>query len=180
MSDDYFDIDTLSGMSPLREAVFSIGSNLGDRFEFLQGAVNHLRATPGLKVIGISSVYETTPVGTLDQPDFLNLVVVTESSLASMVMLERALAIEDAFDRVRTMPGGPRTVDVDLIAVDDRRINNDFITLPHPRAHERGFVLVPWLEVNPRAELVGHGRVVDLVAGADISGVRRRGDLRVE
>ena len=180
MSDEYFDIDTLSGMSPLREAVFSIGSNLGDRFELLQGAVSHLRTTPGLKVTGISSVYETTPVGPLDQPDFLNLVVVTESSLASMVMLERALAIEDAFDRVRTMPGGPRTVDVDLIAVDDRRINNDFITLPHPRAHERGFVLVPWLEVDPKAELVGHGRVVDLVAGADISGVRRRGDLRVE
>ncbi len=180
MSDDYLDIDTLSGMSPLREAVFSIGSNLGDRLEFLQGAVNHLRTTPGLTVTGISSVYETTPVGPVDQPDFLNLVVLTESSLASMVMLERALAIEDAFDRIRTVPGGPRTVDVDLIAVNDRRINNDFITLPHPRAHERGFVLVPWLEVNPKAELVGQGRVVDLVAGVDISGVRRRGDLRVE
>jgi 2-amino-4-hydroxy-6-hydroxymethyldihydropteridine diphosphokinase len=180
MSDDYFDIDTLSGMSPLRSAVFSLGSNLGDRFEYLQGAVKHLRTTPGLKITGISSVYETTPVGLLDQPDFLNLVVVAESSLASTVMLERALAIEDAFDRIREVAGGPRTVDVDLIAVDDRRINNDFLTLPHPRAHERAFVLVPWLEVDPEAELAGHGRVADLLAGVDSSGVRRRGDLRVE
>jgi 2-amino-4-hydroxy-6-hydroxymethyldihydropteridine diphosphokinase len=180
MSDDYFDIDTLSGMSPLREAVFSLGSNLGDRFEYLQGAVKHLRATPGLKVTGISSVYETTPVGLVSQPDFLNLIVVVESSLASTVMLERALAIEDAFDRVREVEGGPRTVDVDLIAVADRRIENELLTLPHPRAHERGFVLVPWLEVNPVAELVGRGRVVDLVAAVDVSGVRRRGDLQVE
>lgn len=180
MSADFFDIDTLSGMSPLRKAVFSLGSNLGERLEYLQGAVNHLRATPGLEILAVSSVYETTPVGPVEQPDFLNLVVTTTSSLASMVMLERALAIEDAFDRVREVPKGPRTVDVDLIAVDDRRIDNDFITLPHPRAHERGFVLVPWLEIDPDAVLVGHGRIADLVAGVDTSGVRRREDLRVE
>jgi 2-amino-4-hydroxy-6-hydroxymethyldihydropteridine diphosphokinase len=180
MSDEYLDIDTLSGMSPLREAVFSLGSNLGDRFEYLQGAVNHLRTTPGMTLTRISSVYETTPVGEVEQPDFLNLIVIAESSLASTVMLERALAIEDAFDRVREYQGGPRTVDVDLIAVGDRRLQNDLLTLPHPRAHERGFVLLPWLEADPEATLVGHGRVADLLAGVDISGVRRRDDLRVE
>jgi 2-amino-4-hydroxy-6-hydroxymethyldihydropteridine diphosphokinase len=180
MGEDYLDIDGLSGMTPLRTAVFSLGSNLGDRHEYLQGAVNHLRSTPGLKVTAISSVYETTPVGLLDQPDFLNLVVTTTSSLASTVMLERALAIEDAFDRVRTVVGGPRTVDVDLIAVDDRQIDNDFLTLPHPRAHERGFVLIPWAEIDPQAELVGHGRVTELAQSVDRSGVRRREDLRVE
>jgi len=176
----YLDVDTLSGMAPLRVAVFSLGSNLGDRFEYLQGAANALRATPGLKITGISSVYETTPVGLVDQPDFLNIVVVTESTLASMVMLERALAIEDAFSRVRLVPGGPRTVDVDLIAVGDRVLNGETLTLPHPRAHERAFVLVPWLEVEPDAELVGHGRIADLLPGLDASGVRRRDDLRVE
>jgi 2-amino-4-hydroxy-6-hydroxymethyldihydropteridine diphosphokinase len=180
MSNVPFDIDTLSGMSPLRQAVFSIGSNLGDRLEYLQGAVRHLRATPGLKITRISSVYETTPVGFTDQPDFLNLVVTSDSTLASTVMLERALAIEDAFDRVRELPGGPRTVDVDLIAVGQREINNDFLTLPHPRAHERGFVLVPWLEIDPEADLVGHGRVADLIAGVDTSGVRRRDDLSAQ
>lgn len=174
------DVDTLSGMSPLRVAVFSLGSNLGDRFEYLQGAVNALRATPGLQISGISSVYETTPVGLAEQPDFLNIVVVTDSTLASMVMLERALAIEDAYSRVRTVLNGPRTVDVDLIAVGDRVLNGETLILPHPRAHERAFVLVPWLEVDPTAELVGHGRVADLLAGLDASGVRRRDDLRVE
>lgn len=175
-----FDVDTLSGMAPLRVAVFSLGSNLGDRIEYLQGATNALRITPGLRVIGISSVYETTPVGNVDQPDFLNLVVVAESTLASMVMLERALAIEDAYARVRLVAQGPRTVDVDLIAVGDRILDGQHLTLPHPRAHERAFVLVPWLEVDPDARLVGHGRVADLLARVDASGVRRRPDLRVE
>lgn len=180
MTEPYLDLDTLSGMAPLRVATFSLGSNLGDRLDYLQGAVSALRATPGLVVTGISAVYETTPVGLLDQPDFLNVVVVADSTLASTVMLERALAIEDAFDRVRLVPGGPRTVDVDLIAVGDRRLANDFITLPHPRAHERAFVLLPWLEVDPDAVLVGHGRIADLLAGLDTSGVRRREDLQVE
>ncbi len=180
MSDAEFDIDTLSGMSPIRQAVFSLGSNLGDRYEYLQGAVNHLRATPGLELVAISSVYETTPVGMQDQPDFLNLVVLAQSSLASTVMLERALAIEDAFDRVREVAGGPRTVDVDLIAVDDRRINNEMLVLPHPRAHERAFVLVPWLEVDPEARIVGKGAVSQLVSSVDVAGVKRRDDLQVE
>lgn len=180
MTGPYLDVDTLSGMAPLRVAVFSLGSNLGDRLEYLQGATAALRATPGLKIAGISSVYETTPVGLTDQPDFLNLVVVTDSTLASMVMLERALAIEDAYARVRTVQWGPRTVDVDLIAVGDRVLHGETLTLPHPRAHERAFVLVPWLEIEPEAVLVGHGRVADLIAGLDASGVRRRDDLRVE
>lgn len=180
MTGEYFDVDTLSGMAPLRVAVFSLGSNLGDRFEYLQGATGALRATPGLKITGISSVYETSPVGDVEQPDFLNIVVVTESTLPSMVMLERALAIEDAFNRVRLVPRGPRTVDVDLIAVGDRVLNGEQLTLPHPRAHERAFVLLPWHEVEPDAEVVGHGRIADLLAGLDVSGVRRRDDLRIE
>ncbi|MGV8907664.1 MAG: 2-amino-4-hydroxy-6-hydroxymethyldihydropteridine diphosphokinase [Propionicimonas sp.] len=180
MTGAYVDVDTLSGMAPLRVAVFSVGSNLGDRYDYLQGATNALRSTPGLRVTGISSVYETTPVGLVDQPDFLNLVVVTESTLPSMVMLERALAIEDAYARVRLLHWGPRTVDVDLIAVGDRQITGETLILPHPRAHERAFVLLPWHEVDPEAVLVGHGRVADLLAGVDASGVHLRHDLRVE
>lgn len=174
------DFDTLSGMAPLRQVTYSLGSNLGDRLEYLQGAVNLLRQTPGMKLTGVSSVYETDPVGYTDQPLFLNIVVQAESTLASTVMLERAHAIEEAFDRVRTIPFGPRTIDVDLIAVADRVINNDVLTLPHPRAHERAFVLVPWLELEPEAELVGHGRVSELVAQLDTSVVRRRDDLTIE
>lgn len=174
------DLDTLSGMAPLRHVTYSLGSNLGDRLEYLQGATNLLRQTPGMKLTGVSSVYETDPVGFTDQPLFLNIVVQAESTLASTVMLERAHAIEEAFDRVREIPLGPRTIDVDLIAVADRVINNDVLTLPHPRAHERAFVLVPWLELEPEAELVGHGRIADLVAGLDTASVRRRDDLAIE
>ncbi|MEA4944902.1 MAG: 2-amino-4-hydroxy-6-hydroxymethyldihydropteridine diphosphokinase [Propionicimonas sp.] len=175
-----FDVDTLSGMAPLRPVTYSLGSNLGDRMEYLQTAVNLLRMTPGLKITGVSSVYETDPVGLLDQPDFLNIVVLADSTLASTVMLERAHAIEDGLERVRTVVNGPRTIDIDLIAVGDRVLGNEFITLPHPRAHQRAFVLVPWLELDPAAHLVGRGRVADLVAGLDTSGVRRRDDLVIE
>lgn len=176
-----FDVDTLSGMAPLRIATFSLGSNMGDRLGYLQTGVDALRATPGLKVTAVSSVYETDPVGPVEsQEDFLNLVVVTESTLASMVMLERAQAIEDAFGRVRTVPGGPRTIDVDLIAVGNRVINTEVLTLPHPRAHERAFVLVPWFEVAPDAELVGRGPIATLLALLDTTGVRRRDDLAIE
>jgi len=107
-------------------------------------------------------------------------VVVADSTLASNVLLDRCQAIEDALGRVRTVPGGPRTIDVDLIAVGQRVTNNDRLTLPHPHAHERAFVLVPWLEADPDAELCGHGRVADLVAGVDTSGVRRRDDVAID
>lgn len=163
-----------------RNSVFSIGSNLGDRMEYLNLAVRALRATPGLRLTGVSSVYATAPVGVVTQPDFLNAVVAVESTLPSMVMLERALAIEDALNRVRTTRWGPRTIDVDLITVDDRQLESPELTLPHPRAHERAFVLVPWLEVQPDAVLVGHGPIVDLVAGLDTAGVRRCDDLRID
>ena len=97
-----------------------------------------------------------------------------------MVMLERAQAIEDAFGRVRTVLGGPRTIDVDLIAVGNRVIASEVLTLPHPRAHERAFVLVPWHEVAPDAELVGHGPIARLLDTVDTTGVRRRDDLVIE
>lgn len=175
-----FDVDTLSGMSPLRMVTYSLGSNLGDRVDYLQGATDLLRATPGLRLTAVSSVYETDPVGPVEQPDFLNIIVLAESSLACLVMLERAHAIENGFGRVRAVPFGPRTIDVDLIAVGDRVITSETLVLPHPRAHERAFVLVPWLEVDPTAELVGHGPVADLVAGLDTSAVRLRKDLVID
>jgi len=169
----WIDIDTISGMEPLRQAVFSLGSNVGDRHWYLQAAVDALKATPGMQVTDVSSVYETKPVGPVGQFDFLNMVVLAESTLASMVMVERALAIEEALGRVRMVKQGPRTIDVDLIAVGRRQIHNETLTLPHPRAHDRAFVLVPWLEVDPAAELVGYGPVAALLSRVDTSGVQR-------
>lgn len=176
-----FDVDTLSGMVPIRPVVFSIGSNLGDRLGHLQGAVDALRVTPQLNLVDVSSVYETAPVGpVVDQPDFLNLIVRADSTLASLVLLERAQAIEQHFRRTREVPGGPRTLDVDLIVVGERIKNTPLLTLPHPRAHERAFVLRPWLEIDPTAVVPERGPVSDLLARLDTSGVRRRADLVID
>lgn len=176
-----FDVDTLAGMVPIRSVVFSIGSNLGDRLGYLQGAVDSLRATPNLTVVDVSPVYETDPVGAvLDQPQFLNAVVRADSTMASLVLLERAQAIENAYRRTREVPGGPRTLDVDLIVVGERVKNTPLLTLPHPRAHERAFVMVPWLDIDPAATVPERGAVADLLAGIDPTGVRRRDDLTIE
>ena len=175
------DADTLSGMKPLRKVVYSLGSNKGDRLGNLQGAVDALRDTPDVIVVDVSPVYETEPIGgPEDSPKFLNLVVVAESTLEPRTLLERALAIEDAFGRRRGERWAPRTLDVDLIMVGNSKSDQDDLKLPHPLAHERGFVLVPWREIDPKGELPGRGSVADLAAAAESSGVVRRADLIIE
>ena len=176
------DADTLSGMRPLRKVVYSIGSNLGDRQGNLQGAVDALSDTPDVIIVDVSSVYETEPVGgPEDNPKFLNLVVVAETTLAPRTLLERAQAIEDAFGRDRdAAKWGPRTLDVDLITVGDAEVDRVDLKLPHPMAHERAFVLVPWYEIDPTGEIQGKGAIGDLLAEADASGVVRRDDLVIE
>ena len=175
------DADTLSGMKPLRKVVYSLGSNVGDRLNNLQGAIDALRDTPDVIVVDVSSVYETAPVGgPEDSPDFLNLVVVAETTLEPRTLLERALAIEDAFGRERGEKWAPRTLDVDLIMVGDTELDTEDLKLPHPLAHERAFVLVPWLEIDAKGELPGRGMVADLVRGVPQDGVVRRDDLLIE
>jgi 2-amino-4-hydroxy-6-hydroxymethyldihydropteridine diphosphokinase len=168
------------GMRPIRQAVLSLGSNLGDRHGKLQGAVSALEDTPEVTVVAISSVYETDPV---DAPEgsgkFLNAVVLLDTTLTVHTLLDRALAIEDAFGRERSEPGAPRTLDVDLIVVGPRVADDESLKLPHPRAHERGFVLVPWLEIDPEGEIPGQGFVADLLASIDTSGVHKREDLEI-
>lgn len=175
------DADTMTGgMRPIRQAVLSIGSNLGDRAARLQGAVSALEDTPEVTVVAISSVYETEPVGAPEGSGaFLNSVVLIDTTLTVHTLLDRALAIEDAFGRERSEPGAPRTLDVDIIVVGDRIANDDNLTLPHPRVHERGFVLVPWLEIDPEGEIPGHGFVADLISGVDTSGVTKREDVEI-
>ena len=161
----------------VRRIVLSLGSNLGDRLEQLQGAVDALADTPELTVVGVSPVYETDPVGGPDQPDYLNAVLVADGPHSPRTLLERALAIENAFDRVRDVRWGPRTLDVDVIAVGDLVVDEADLQVPHPRAAERAFVLVPWLDVDASAELAGHGPVAALLERLDRTGVRRRPDL---
>jgi len=175
------DTDTLSGMKPLHKVVYSLGSNLGDRLGNLQGAVDALRDTPDVIVVDVSPVYETSPVGGPEEsPDFLNLVVVAETTLEPRTLLERAQAIEDAYGRERTGRWAPRTLDVDLIVVGTVVLDHDDLRLPHPLAQERGFVLVPWLAIDPQGEVPGQGPLAELAAAVGDAGITRRDDLVID
>jgi 2-amino-4-hydroxy-6-hydroxymethyldihydropteridine diphosphokinase len=158
-------------------AVLSIGSNLGDRLATLSGAVEYFR--PWLTAV--SAVYETAPWGPVPQGDYLNAVLLVDDPGAEPGdWLARAHEVEDAAGRTRDVRFGARTLDVDVVSVDDVRSADPVLTLPHPRAEERAFVLVPWLTTDPEAVLPGVGRVAELVARldrSDISGVRLREDL---
>ena len=177
------DADTLTGeMHPIRRSVLAIGSNLGDRMGSLQGAVNSLADTPEVWLTAVSPVYETEPV---DAPEgsknFLNAVILIDTTLSARTLLDRALAIEDAFGRERGgVRGEPRTLDVDLIVVGDRRANDDDLKLPHPHAHERAFVLAPWHDVEPDAELPDFGPVAKLLEQVGDQGISKREDLTLE
>ncbi|MDA0636960.1 2-amino-4-hydroxy-6-hydroxymethyldihydropteridine diphosphokinase [Nonomuraea sp. MCN248] len=161
--------------------VLALGSNLGRRFQTLQGAVDALFDAPGLEFVAVSPVYETDPVGGPEgQRTYLNAVVVAETTLEPHTLLERAQSTEAAFGRVREERWGPRTLDIDLIVVGDKVVDDAELTLPHPRAHERAFVLLPWLQADPDAELPGRGRVSALLAGLDQGGVRLRADLKLQ
>jgi 2-amino-4-hydroxy-6-hydroxymethyldihydropteridine diphosphokinase len=175
------DADTMTGgMRPIRQALIAVGSNLGDRLARLQGGVAAIEDTPEVTMVAISSVYETTPVDAPEgSPNYLNAVVLIDTTLTVHQLLDRALAIEDAFGRDRSVKNAPRTLDVDLIVVGQRVCDDDRLTLPHPRAHERAFVLVPWVEVDPEGEIPGHGFVADLLSEVDTSGVKRREDLEI-
>lgn len=177
------DADTLTGeMRPIRRAVLALGSNLGDRMGALQGAVDTIADTPDVWVTSVSPVYETEPVDSPDgAPMFLNAVLLLDTTLAAHRLLDRALAVEDAYDRERSeVRNAPRTLDVDIIVVGDRRADDAHLQLPHPRAHERTFVLQPWHDVEPDAEIPGVGPVKRLLEGLGSSGITRREDLALE
>jgi 2-amino-4-hydroxy-6-hydroxymethyldihydropteridine diphosphokinase len=160
--------------------VIALGSNLGRRIDYLQGALDALFDAPGLTFVAVSPVYETDPVGGPEQDAYLNAVVVAESVQSPRALLDRAHNIEHVFGRERLERWGPRTLDLDLIMVGDVISGDPELTLPHPRAHERAFVLVPWAQADPAAVLPGHGSVAALIAGLDRTGVRPRPDLSLE
>ncbi|MEU6122632.1 2-amino-4-hydroxy-6-hydroxymethyldihydropteridine diphosphokinase [Streptomyces sp. NPDC047123] len=170
-----------STLSNPKRAVISLGSNLGNRLETLQGAVDALEDTPGLRVKAVSPVYETEPWGVDpdSQPSYFNAVVVVKTTLPPASLLERAQAVEEAFHRVRDERWGPRTIDVDIVAYADVISDDPELTLPHPRAHERAFVLAPWHDVEPEAQLAGRGPVAELLGAVTREGVAPRVDLEL-
>jgi 2-amino-4-hydroxy-6-hydroxymethyldihydropteridine diphosphokinase len=165
----------------MSRAVLSLGSNLGDRRGHLQAAADALAGV----LRAASPVYETAAWGPVEQDDYLNVVlVVDEPGDDPRRWLDRAGELERAAGRQRSVRWGPRTLDVDVITVvaggEPVSSADPELTLPHPRAHERAFVLVPWADVEPAAVLPGHGPVAHLVAALpadERAGVRRRDDL---
>ena len=162
----------------MTEAVLSLGSNLGDRLANLQSAVDRVHGD-GVTVRAVSPVYETAPVGGPPQDVYLNAVLLVETTLPARELLARAHDVEEALGRERAERWGPRTIDVDLVTYDDETRGDGDLTLPHPRAAERAFVLRPWLDVDPNAALPGGVAVAQLAARLDESGIRRT-DLQLE
>ncbi|WP_326566752.1 2-amino-4-hydroxy-6-hydroxymethyldihydropteridine diphosphokinase [Amycolatopsis rhabdoformis] len=163
----------------MSRAVLSLGSNLGDRLAYLRIALD----TVGPALVAVSSVYETKPWGVEDQPDFLNAVCVVEDPARDhWAWLEVAQAAEQAAGRVRELRWGPRTLDVDVVTVDAVTSDDPRLLLPHPGTPDRASVLIPWLEIEPDAVLLGRGPVADLLRALpedDKNGVVPRPDLRL-
>jgi 2-amino-4-hydroxy-6-hydroxymethyldihydropteridine diphosphokinase len=159
----------------VRDVVLALGSNVGDSARILQGAVDALDATAGIEITAVSAVFETDPVGGPEQPAYLNAVVLGRTSLADRALLQATQAVEQTWHRERSVRWGPRTLDVDILAIAEEQIRYDDLEVPHPRAHERGFVLVPWLDADPDAVVPGRGSVRELCARVDTAGVRPTG-----
>ena len=168
-------------MTASTQIVLSLGSNQADSQTILQTAVDKLASTPGVSITAISGIYLTKPVGNTNQPDFLNVVVLGKSSISANTLLRRIQTIETQLGRVRDRlnPKGPRTIDIDIVKFGEQVSNSSHLTLPHPAAKKRAFVLVPWLEVEPCAKLRGQ-LVSDLVANLDKSDVLRVNDKKIK
>lgn len=148
------------------KAILALGSNLGERNDTLSTAVADLVDPLEVRLLGVSPVVQTKPVGGPEgQPDFLNMVMAVETTLSPMELLQHCQAVEQKHHRVRDVRWGPRTLDVDIIVFGDDTSDDPVLTLPHPRAAERAFVLYPWSLLEPHAQLDGHS-VADLAAVA--------------
>jgi 2-amino-4-hydroxy-6-hydroxymethyldihydropteridine diphosphokinase len=154
----------------MSRAVLSVGSNLGDRLSYLQSVTTAL--SPYL--VAVSPVYRTPPWGPVEQADYLNaILLVADPTASAKDWLHRGQDCEDAAGRVRDTRWGPRTLDVDVISVDEQLSDDPDLTLPHPRAAERAFVLVPWAVLDPNAVLPGQGPVSALLAALPSSEVEQ-------
>ena len=150
----------------MTRAYVALGANLGDRERTLRAAVDALAAEDGIEVVAVSTLRETEPVGVGEQPRFLNGAAELETTLTSRELLARLLAVEQRFGRIR-IPGehGPRTLDLDLLLYGDEVIDEPGLAVPHPRLHERSFVLEPLAELAPGLVVPGRGDVASLLRG---------------
>jgi 2-amino-4-hydroxy-6-hydroxymethyldihydropteridine diphosphokinase len=145
-------------------AFIALGSNLDDPASRIRRAFEELAELPASRVLRRSSLYRSAPVGWLDQPDFINAVVELETALSPRDLLTALLEIERNHGRLREYPNSPRTLDLDVLMYDDVKCDEPDLVLPHPRMHQRAFVLQPLLEIAPDSQIDGHGSVARLLA----------------
>ena len=143
------------------EAFLGLGSNLGDRLATLQLAVDLLGKEPGIRVTRSSRVWETDPLGGPDQPEFLNAVVEVTTELEPAELLSACNRVEAELGRTREVRWGPRTIDIDILLIDDLAIDDPTLTVPHPRLHQRAFALMPLLELSPDPVLPDGAHLLD-------------------
>jgi 2-amino-4-hydroxy-6-hydroxymethyldihydropteridine diphosphokinase len=156
------------------EAYIALGSNLGNARGHVLGAFDALARLPGTQLLAHSPLYLTPPWGMLEQPPFVNAVARVGTTLSPHALLDALLAIERAAGRVRDGERwGPRTLDLDILHMDGVALDDDRLSLPHPRIRERAFVLLPLNDLAPELELPGQGRVADLLAALDTAGLER-------
>ncbi|MGH8618226.1 MAG: 2-amino-4-hydroxy-6-hydroxymethyldihydropteridine diphosphokinase, partial [Burkholderiales bacterium] len=154
-------------------AVLALGANLGDAPATVEAAIGALDRLPSTRLITRSSLYRTAPVGYAEQPDFINAVAIVETALAPRALLDALLALERTQGRTRSFANAPRTLDLDILLYGSQTVQESGLTIPHPRMHERAFVLVPLAEIAPDTDIPGHGRVADLTERLDGKGVVR-------
>lgn len=159
-------------MPQIHFAVIALGSNLAEPARQVRAALSALEAHPQIQIEKTSSLYVTAPVGYDDQPDFVNAVCSVSTSLDGVSLLAVLNRIEADFGRERTFRNAPRTLDLDIIDFDGISSDDPHLTLPHPRAHERSFVMKPLAEILPDFVLGGHGRAADLAADLGDEGIR--------
>ena len=143
------------------KAVLALGSNLGDSKSYLTSAIAELEKIS--QILNKSTFHLTKPVGGPDQSDFLNAIIILDTELSAPELLLKCQEIENKFGRTRDIKWGPRTLDIDIITYEDHLISEPELTIPHPMAHQRSFVLAPWLEIDRDATIVGKGKVSELL-----------------
>ncbi|MDC7718538.1 2-amino-4-hydroxy-6-hydroxymethyldihydropteridine diphosphokinase [Vogesella sp. DC21W] len=157
----------------MSRAVIALGSNLENPVQQVEAALAAIAALPGVALLRRSSCYQTAPVGYADQPDFINAVCEVETTLAPQALLAALLEVEQTFGRVRTFRNAPRVLDLDLLLVEGVVLDTAFLTLPHPRMHQRAFVMLPLAEMAADMQVGAHGAAADIAAGLDPAGVKR-------
>lgn len=159
--------------------LLGLGSNLGDREGNISAAIQHLNESCEIRVASVSSLYETEPVGFLEQPAFLNAVISLQTKVSPFDLLEKCLLIEKSMGRIRDKRWGPRVIDIDILIYHHLRLNSECLQIPHPRIPERRFVLVPIEEIAPYELIWGEKTARELLENSkDTSQVKMYGSIR--